>query len=154
MTMTMTVAMSMPAHAAYHSRWAAPCTTRPSDASHTADEARSARSLALTSGLVGAQLSEEARCLTNNRDPAHVALKVMLSLDTSVLREAAGVRRRLVITGQTNVLVVADALFGQAIEDFLLPVSKALHPFLHVLHHLSLDLRVGVMEVGVKPESQ
>ena len=47
--------------------------------------------------------------------------------------------------------MVPDGLFGQSADDFVLLVSEALDPSLHVLEHLTLDLAVGVVEVGVEP---
>ena len=74
----------------------------------------------------------------------------MLRTNASVLCIRALGRGGTALTGQAGVLMIADGLLGQPVEDFILPVTETLDPFLHVSHHLTLDGRLRIVEVGVE----
>jgi hypothetical protein len=66
-----------------------------------------------------------------------VSLDVLLHVER---REAAlGGSRRGTITRKTGVVVVADGLFVEAFQDFVLLPTETLEPVSHHLHHLALD---------------
>lgn len=46
--------------------------------------------------------------------------------------------------------MITDAFLAEPIDNLVLVLSSALNPSLHVLHHLTLDLGVGIMEVGME----
>lgn len=84
-------------------------------------------------------------------DLANVALNIMLCLHTSVVRGAALGRWGTSFSCQADVLVVPYTIFAEASQDFLLSIAQSLHPFLHIVHHLLLNLTIVVVEIGVEP---
>lgn len=47
--------------------------------------------------------------------------------------------------------MVADGVFRKALNGAVLPVTEPLHPVMHALDHLTLDLRIPLVEIGVEP---
>lgn len=76
----------------------------------------------------------------------------MLSLDARVVRVAlrGAAAAAAAGGGEADVLVVAHGLLGETAEHLVLLSAEALHPAVHVLEHLALDLGVAVVEVRVE----
>lgn len=108
-------------------------------------------------GLSAAELAHEGLRLRHAWHLVEIATNLVLRLYARVL----GISLRCVVVGttagrggETDVLVVAHGLLGEAAEHLVLLSAEALNPALHVLEHLSLDVGVAVVEVGVEAEGQ
>lgn len=107
--------------------------------------------------LPAAELTHQRLRLRHARHLVEIAPDLMLRLYTRVL----GISLRGVVVGTTawrggeaDVLMVAHGLLGEAAEHLVLLPTEALDPALHVLEHLSLDVGVAVVEVGVEAEGE
>lgn len=102
-------------------------------------------------GLAASAAAQVACSCSDYGDLADVALDVMLCLHAGIVRGAALGCRSTALSCQADVLVVPYAVFAEAPQNFLLSVAQSLHPFLHIVHHLLLNLAIAVVEIGVEP---
>ena len=63
--------------------------------------------------------------------------------------EALRLTGRALVT-DTNVPVVAHALLGESAEDLVPVGAEVVHPLLHEVQHLALDLGATDVEIGVE----
>lgn len=89
---------------------------------------------------------------SDNWDLANVALDIMLDFVCCIRRVTTFGCRDATLPCESDILVVSHRVLGQAVENLVLTMTQALYPFLHIIHHLALDLGVTVVEVRVEPE--
>ena len=52
-----------------------------------------------------------------------------------------------------NIPVIADVLFTETVENFVLPSTELLDPFAHVVQHFTLDLGAAIMEIWMEAKA-
>ena len=67
-----------------------------------------------------AHMTDEVDSGANDRDAAHVALYIVLCLNTSILRIATLGGGSATFDSEADVLVVPDVIFGQTVKDRVL----------------------------------
>ena len=77
----------------------------------------------------------------------------MLRIDTSVLSEATLCSRSTALPDLANIPVIADVLFTETVENFVLPSTELLDPFAHVVQHFTLDLGAAIMEIWMEAKA-
>lgn len=127
----------------------------PTSAAHlsqVADEAVRGMALVGVAASTSTTTAAQVACSCSDYgDLADIALNVMLCLHAGIVRGAALGCRSASLSCQADVLMVPYAVFAEAPQDFLLSVAQSLHPFLHIVHHLLLNLAIAVVEIGVEP---
>jgi hypothetical protein len=82
-----------------------------------------------------------------------IAQDISLGLLTLVKGETALGSRFPSFARQANILMIANSLFRETAED-VMTIGNAVNPVRHVLHHLALNLRIAVVEIGVEQALQ
>lgn len=94
----------------------------------------------------GAATTQVTRDMTGE-----VVLDIRLSLVSHILSVTSFSTTSTSFAAQSNVLVISDSFLSQAIEDGLFLVSEPIDPGVHKLHHFTLNGRVLVVEIWMKP---
>jgi hypothetical protein len=102
---------------------------------------RTTRHLPPRSSRTAGEISRKLLRLAYNRDGGDIALYTVLHLDALIVSERALCFGHPPFAGMTDVFVIANSLFIEAVEDTVLVVSQILHPTMHVPKHFSLDFR-------------
>ena len=142
MTMAVTSCGGEITQVAHEVPWVLSTTASPSTRTTQVSQAPHKPSCLATLRRLGAvELPKEAGGRADYRDTTDIALQVVLCLDTRSLCVRALRSGRPSVACEADVLVVAHAFLGEAVEGFVLTGAKTLHPAAHIVHHFALDLR-------------
>lgn len=87
--------------------------------------------------------------LLHNRDAVEVVSDARLSVLTQIVANSFNVCSVFIL--HSSRLMVANGVFGEQIHDLALLVTVAVGPGCHILHHLTLNLRVLVVKIRMEP---
>lgn len=77
--------------------------------------------------------------LSSNRNRGGISLDILLHLNALVVSKRTVCFGNFSITSSTDIFVIANSLFVEAVKNAVLIVSQTLYPSMHVGKHFSLD---------------